>query len=590
MTIIDPATFINTVFTDLEEGEHVVLAHQVAKSNGEDTFVHSPYSDKQLSRWKRSKKGGGVYFNVSTVKAPENGEPWRRRREDCMAAYVLVLDDIGTKSNHPKIEPSYKIETSKGNFQWGYLIHPYEDLERYAAIVDGVAKQGFTDKGAGGYNRVMRIPGSRNIKPGKRNFISAVTEWKPDRIFDLEDLAADLGVDLKNLGVKKQPTASRTNGHLPDIEILDPMEAWLRDNSHVVDDNGGDFITIRCPWGGEHTTGQDTAGYSPLGRGDGEWVERRGFKCLHEHCVDQHFAEFRDWAVARGGPDVAGVDPLPWLQDRYTFVASGKEIADMYQRPHGGTWRYGLEEWSMAKYRMLYIPGRDRPVLLKTAFLEHPLTRKADAFAYVPGGEGFTETNSQPVVNTYVEPTHPETYELPVVFLEHMNYLLGAYTDLFLDWMAFKIQHPERRSFAVIMVAEEFGTGRSWIKAMLTRALQGKVNSANLAQLIGKGTSGENNFNDWASSCQFLIIEEAKDNLSPDDFYKGYETFKQRVDNRPVAFRCNPKYGKTRDDFMYFNCLIFTNHSDAMILPPEERRICVLENPAKRKNYDYYER
>ena len=275
------------------------------------------------------------------------------------------------------------------------------------------------------------------------------------------------------------------------------MEAWLRDNGHVIDDTGGDFITIRCPWGGEHTTGQDTAGYSPLGRGDGEWVERRGFKCLHEHCVDQHFAEFRDWAVARGGPDVAGVDPLPWLQDRYTFVASGKEIADMYQRPHGGTWRYGLEEWSMANYRMMYFPGRDRSILLKTAFLEHPLTRKAAAYAYVPGDDGFTTLFEQPVVNTYVEPTHLETDQEPEIFLEHMEYLLGEQQDLFLDWLAFKIQNPAKRSYAIVMVAEQQGVGRSWIRAMLTRVLQGKVNSGSLSQLIGKGTSGENNYNDW---------------------------------------------------------------------------------------------
>ena len=589
---VSSETFIGAIFDGLEPDEYVLLACQKNKSNGQDPyFAHAPWSQRRVEMWGRGRLVGGIFFNVSTVKAPAPGEKWRRRQQDCVCSYVVVLDDIGTKvSEHPPIEPSYKIETSKGNYQWGYIIEPYDDLGRYESIVEGLGELGFTDKGAGGYNRLMRIPGSVNTKLGRDNFISTVTEWEPKRIFDLEKLAVDLGVDLNNLGVKKQPTASRANGNLPNVSILDPLEIWLNDNKHVVDDTGGDFITIKCPWGDAHTTGEDTAGYSPLGRGDGEWVERRGFKCLHEHCVAQHFAEFRDWAVARGGPDVAGVDPLPWLKDRYTFVASGKEIADMYQRQYGGTWRYGLEEWSMANYRRIYHPDHDRPVLIKTAFLEHPDTRKADALAYVPTAEGFTTLFEQPVVNTYVEPTHLETDQEPKIFLEHMAYLLGDNKDLFLDWLAYKIQKPSRRSYAIVMVADNaFGTGRSWIRAMLDRALQGKVNSGNLSQLIGKGTSGENNFNDWGAECQFLVVEEAKD-MDPSDFYKSYETFKQRIDTRPVAFRCNPKYGKTRDDFMYFNCLIFTNHSDAMIIPEADRRICVLENPDERKDYAYYDR
>ena len=262
----------------------------------------------------------------------------------------------------------------------------------------------------------------------------------------------------------------------------------------------------------------------------------------------------------------------------------------MYQRPLGGTWRLGINEWGLVNYRYIQAPHRDKPVLLRTAFLEHADTRKAAAFAYVPGAEGFTTLFEQPVVNTYVEPTHLETDQEPKIFLEHTAYLLGEHQDLFLDWLAFKIQNPAKRSYAIVMVAEQQGIGRSWIRSMLTRTLQGKVNPGTLSQLIGKGTSGENNYNDWGACCQFLVIEEAKDNMDPADFYKGYETFKQRVDNRPYPFRCNPKFMKTRDDFMYFNCLIFTNHSDAMIIPEDDRRICVLNNPDERKDLSYYKR
>ena len=584
----DLKEFFETVFAGMPDGEHILLARQNSRDGG---FHNVPWGGKACLRWFLSNIPGAIYFNISTVRAPEGEDCWRRRMQDCVAAYVVVFDDIGTKvSEHPPVEPSYKIETSQGNYQWGYIIGPYEKLERYAQIVEALGELGFTDKGAGGYNRLMRIPGSVNIKPNRNGFVSTVTEWEPKRIFDLEKLATDLGVDLNALGTGKRTTVRAIEAGATVDDEVDPLLAWLIDHNHVVGNPSADFVTINCPWAAGHTTGASVANYSPLGRGEGSWTETRAFKCFHEHCQDNHFPEFSNWVVAHGGPLCMGMDPLPFLQSRYVYVVDGATVVDLIQRPRGGTWRYSLEDWGKRYYRMIPTPDRDTPVLIKTAFLESAATRKLDIFAYVPNGGDITELHGQPVVNTYVKPTHLETDQQPEIFLEHTAYLLGEHQDLFLDWLAYKIQNPAKRSYAIVMVAAEFGTGRSWIRAMLDRVLQGKVNTASLGQLIGKGTSGENNFNDWAAECQFLVIEEAKDNMDPSDFYKGYETFKQRVDTRPVAFRCNPKYGKTRDDFMYFNCLIFTNHSDAMIIPEGERRICVLENPSERKNYAYYDR
>ena len=54
--------------------------------------------------------------------------------------------------------------------------------------------------------------------------------------------------------------------------------------------------------------------------------------------------------------------------------------------------------------------------------------------------------------------------------------------------------------------------------------------------------------------------------------------------------RVNQKYAKTRNDFLWFNALIFSNHSDAMVLPDDDRRCCVLENPTERRSEEYYDR
>jgi len=162
--------------------------------------------------------------------------------------------------------------------------------------------------------------------------------------------------------------------------------------------------------------------------------------------------------------------------------------------------------------------------------------------------------------------------------------------ECFLNWLAYKFQNPSKRSYACVLVAEDaFGIGRSWLGNMITKALQGHVNKATLSQLIGKGTSADRTYNDWMSGCQFLIVDEAKD-VSREDFWSAYETFKTRVDTSPVVFRSNAKYGKTKDDTMWFNCLIFTNHADAMLIPEDDRRIAVFSNPTERRDDEYYER
>ncbi len=101
--------------------------------------------------------------------------------------------------------------------------------------------------------------------------------------------------------------------------------------------------------------------------------------------------------------------------------------------------------------------------------------------------------------------------------------------------------------------------------------------------------SADRTYNDWAAGCQFLIVDEAKD-VSREDFWSAYETFKTRIDTSPVTFRSNAKYGKTKDDTMWFNCLIFTNHADAMMIPDDDRRIAVLSNPTTKRDDEYYER
>jgi hypothetical protein len=602
---IKAAEFLDTMFADINPATEVVCVSKGFETDDGMGFWNLSDEDPVFAKWKPEKQRVAWYACCSSVNGEKNakGNAVLRKTANVVKYHFMMLDDIGSSDNSkatpPPVAPTAKIETSKENFQWFYALIPGDDFKRFEALLEFCHEQGHGDGGAGGCYRICRIPGSTNIKKGRDNFKSVVTYWEPDRVWTLDELAVALGCTDLDLRAAKQ-TGKRVKQSATtslDIDSIDPLYVWLNENGHIIKDDGGDFVEVRCPNYDEHTAGSETGGYSPLGRGDNEFAQTRGWKCLHEHCRDWHFKDFNKAMAELGAPRVSGFDPLPWLQHRYTYIVVGSKIADLVQRLLGGVWLYDYEDWGKMHKGRIMVPGREQPIEMKTAFLEHKRTKKVTTTQYWPvkadEDMAIVVQSNQELVNTYVPPNHPHTTKEPDVFLDHIDFLLADDTerDLFLDWLAYKVQNPHRRSYAVIMIAEDgFGVGRSWLRAMMQKVLQGKVQTATLPQLIGKGTSAEKNYNDWAAECQLLVVEEAKDNITKEDFYNGYETFKQRVDTRVSPVRVNPKYGRTRDDWMFFNALIFSNHSDALAIPANDRRICVLTNPSVMADAAYYDR
>ena len=592
--------FLKNIFSEIAEDEYVCVSRATPKKDGDGVWFNNYTTDaRQWRKWDADQQDQAWYFCVSTVDGELNdkGTMVGRGRKNLRQYYCLVLDDIGTKAAEPPVRPSWILESSDGNFQWGYMLDPGSDWGRYEALVEYCHTKGWGDKGAGGSYRLMRVPGSANAKPGRDNFHSVITDWQMD-IWSLEELAEDLGCDFSTVQVKDHDVMLKQGGYVA-MEGIDPMLTWLSDTGHVSKDSGAGFVDVICPWADVHTSGANTAGYSPLGRGNGKYVQTRAFKCPHDHCIDKKLGDFVQWAVGEGGPAVSGYDPLPWLQSKYTYVATGQMLYDLHQRPIGGVWSWSLADWTKKYPGRVRTAGRENPVGVATAFIEDDDTTKCVDVMYKPvtreTDTGIVEAYGQDYVNTYVPPNWLETDETPEVFLEHMAYLIPSdfERENFLNWLAYKIQHPTSRSYAVVMVAEDaYGTGRSWAKDIIAKTIQGGVNTATLSQLIGKGTSAEQTYNDWKVGCQFICVEESKDaGLSRDDFYHGYETFKLNVDTKVEEnLRVNEKYGRTRHEHAYYNVMIFSNHADALALPENDRRVYCVENPTKRLDYAYYDR
>ncbi len=238
----------------------------------------------------------GWLYCVSTV---ARAEKLRRRIVDARRAFVLPCDDIGTKAIAPPVEPSYILETSPDNFQYGFLIDPYDvstpaGAAFYDACLAGLADAGFNDPGVRSASRVIKLPGAVH----KSGFITRMVDWSPARSWPLEDLMAEMGVE-PSLAVARARRVDRPGRHVDLKDVNDPILDWLEARGYVHGESNH-WIVISCPWahlhGGASGDERTTAGYSPLDY----HLLGRAFKCHHSH--GHRTQDFFNWVVEQGGP------------------------------------------------------------------------------------------------------------------------------------------------------------------------------------------------------------------------------------------------------------------------------------------------
>ena len=118
-----------------------------------------------------------------------------RSHDNLVRTYAIILDDVGTAEKSKvaperiKLRPSWRLETSPLNFQWGYILEQGIHPNDANALIKALIKAGLSDKGAGGANRLMRLPGS--VVNG---FAARLHEWNPELRYSCAVIAAGLGV------------------------------------------------------------------------------------------------------------------------------------------------------------------------------------------------------------------------------------------------------------------------------------------------------------------------------------------------------------------------------------------------------------
>jgi hypothetical protein len=229
-----------------------------------------------------------------------------RRKHLHVGTFAVMVDDTGTKVATERAEilpPSYKVETSPGNFQnWLFLDQPIMDADLAAALIKSMIRDGLAcgdDPGMAGVTRVGRPPFGHNDKKkhGPEPFRVRCVEWAPERRYTVEEI-------IRAYGLKLEAPRKRNAGSPPAPEVLSANEGLFHAVLNEFDRHGyylrpgsNGWHHVRCPWHHRHSTRPDEgAALAEPSEANG-WLG--GFSCHHK--CSEGYRDVLDW-LAEGGP------------------------------------------------------------------------------------------------------------------------------------------------------------------------------------------------------------------------------------------------------------------------------------------------
>ena len=239
------------------------------------------------------------YFNCSSLRHTSDGD-LRATVAQVARYHVLVLDDIGTKVSLEAVaslDPTYAVETSPGNFQYGYVLEtPLESSDESAALQDAVADAELCDKGAKGSARWARLPYATNGKEKYRDddgrpYQCKLSQWTGRR-FSLSELFEGFKLGTKAFVSDVKSTRRHISRARPTNISHEVFKPKLDENPIITalklrdlyrGETKAGVHEIICPWVEQHTDQVDTgtAYFEPT-----ETYPMGGFKCHHSHGDD----------------------------------------------------------------------------------------------------------------------------------------------------------------------------------------------------------------------------------------------------------------------------------------------------------------
>jgi len=524
---------------------------------------------------------------------------------NCEYVLVMVLDDVGTKATVPPLEPTWKMETSEGSFQWGYVFSEQPTKADFSAAILAIAEAGYTDKGAINAVRNFRLPGSVNIKPGRDAFRSILREFHPDRDFTLEQICAALNVTPAESVDAYKPIRISDDG-------TDDVMVWLSENGLLLSrPNQEGWAGVVCPNSASHTDGNPEGRYMPA---------NRAYTCLHSHCIDFGSSVFLQWIANNGGPKhtpglreellatvmetaLNKLTPTAEYPDAAAAVVAEVERKEL-QRVEKDGWyeRFAYlqdddaffdlverQEVSRHSFNAIFrhiacnsIHGKRPKIEAGTCFDENRQAKGARILKGVTyaAGESILCARDGIVFGNRWRDARPPTVAGNVKpWLDHVERMIPDDKERahVLDVMAFKLQHPERKINHAILHGGNPGSGKDTMWAPFFWSIGGKA-LRNVSLVRNEEVTSQWGY---ALETEVLVINELRQSEAKDR--RALENTLKPLIAAPPEFLMVQRKGLAPYDLVNrLQVIAFSNERVAINLPSDDRRWFVIWSDAPR--------
>lgn len=556
------------------------------------------------------------YFTISLFNPAEDGKA-RRRKALFDACFVIVVDDVKEKIPEDRAallpEPSYKLLSSQHSEQWAYILDvPCEDANVINNLLDGLVAQGLApsgiDPGMKGVTRYVRLPEGSNTKAKRyvngKPFSCYLSEWNPDRLHSVDDLAKAFNIDL---------LAPRNENNGVGVNNADPVYSNHPIWSHVkVTGHNGDWTQIDCPNVAKHSS-DDASGAAVMLHEDGSVA----FQCHHGHCAGE------------GAAKLTGVKLIKLLEiedevNKYINTVK-KEGAIAVAEALGNALTTATDNDLISRdddelnlLRYVYLPNANRfyDVCTASTLSGEALDRLylrtlsgikgadtatkyfhtnrnaklniADSIGWVPFSikkptrkELIVDFSNKRLVNSWqglqIAPKAGDAAQ----WLDHIAYLIPdeeQRTNV-IKYLAFIVQHPEVKIAYTILHRGSQGVGKDLMLVPIVRALGHEASGSVTVDQLTKG------WGDYMARKKFLIIEEVDkaQNRSVNNALKTVLA--------PTATGVRTLNLKGGEVVTQMDCLttyMMSNKKNPLSLEKDDRRYYVIDSFIQKKEVAYY--
>lgn len=238
---------------------------------------------------------------------------------------------------------------------------------------------------------------------------------------------------------------------------------------------------------------------------------------------------------------------------------------------------------SGGKYSHLthYLPGKKggdaKKVQVAKTWLTHPHAQRYARAIFKPGeGDIVLDDQNQPSMNLWTGLEERPGDVQP--FLDLAEFLFQrvepADREFFVKLFAYKFQHPEEKIPLCPVLIGPQGCGKSLL-ARCIREAAGPYGTTLESAALGS------DFSEWQENSLIVTIDEAEES----HMQKGKDVLKSMISEQKR--RMNVKYRSARAIFTYFQFIITSNNRAAGAFTADDRRMFVVDCPAKREEAFY---